>query len=252
MRFELRPMGVGEILDRALRVYLLNLGGLLPIALVVLVPLALIGLALGEAGQTEGSPSRASKLAVVLGTSATNLFGWTLLQGSLIQAVSDVYLGNRAGVQTAFGRAFRRVLPMLGAALLMTIAIFVGFLLLIVPGILWLAALSCVNAAVMLESRSVLGSFRRSRELTRGFRKKALLLIVLASLIGWIWGALVGAVSGWLDLGPASLTVLTHAANVFYAPFYAVVTILLYYDLRIRKEAFDLEVLAREMGGPVA
>ncbi|MCI0588971.1 MAG: hypothetical protein L0323_19280 [Planctomycetes bacterium] len=255
MRFELRPMGVGEILDRALRVYLLNLARLLPIALVVLVPLALLALALEDAGRVPatGDPSRqVGALGAVLATAAANVLGWGLLQGGLIQVVSDIYLGNPTGIQAAFGRGFRRILPMLGATLLSTIAIAVGFVLLIVPGIIWTAALFCVNAAVVLEGKSVLGSFQRSKDLTAGFRKKVLWIIGLSSIIGWVWGALVGAAAGWLDLTTSTLTVLTHAANAFFTPFHAVVTILLYYDLRIRKEAFDLEVLAREMGRPTA
>jgi hypothetical protein len=246
-------MGVGEILDRGLRIYLANLGRLLPIALVLLVPLALLGIATAEAkAPSPENPENflSRTMAGYLVTTILGILGGAVLQGALIQAVSDLVLGRPTGVRTAFGKAFDRLLPMIGAAILVTIAVMVGLLLFIVPGVVAMAGLSFVNAAVMLERKSVIESCRRSWALARGFRNKVLLLVGLAGVLSLLWGMIVSGFVRWAHAGPAVLTALAQAGNVFFAPFASIVTILLYYDLRVRKEAFDLEVLAREMGRP--
>jgi hypothetical protein len=47
-------------------------------------------------------------------------------------------------------------------------------------------------------------------------------------------------------------TAIQQVLNLLVAPFSSIAWILLYYDLRIRKEGFDLEVLAKSMSAPGA
>jgi hypothetical protein len=47
---------------------------------------------------------------------------------------------------------------------------------------------------------------------------------------------------------PTITVIIAAVAIVLVYPFLAVVSTLLYYDLRVRKEGFDLEVMSRELG----
>jgi len=74
-------------------------------------------------------------------------------------------------------------------------------------------------------------------------------------LISWAVGIaaqLLGAPASPALIGAVPSIVirqlLSLAATVVTAPISAIATVLLYYDLRIRKEAFDLEMLAKSMG----
>ena len=56
---------------------------------------------------------------------------------------------------------------------------------------------------------------------------------------------------GTLHAGPSSWPVRaigTSIATVLTQPFSQLVAVLLYFDLRVRKEGFDLEILAKQLG----
>ncbi|MEW5938565.1 MAG: hypothetical protein AB1750_02785 [Chloroflexota bacterium] len=54
---------------------------------------------------------------------------------------------------------------------------------------------------------------------------------------------------GTLETMQAVNVAITHAALLISLPFSMAVIVLIYYDLRIRKEGYDLQVLAEEIGG---
>jgi hypothetical protein len=89
---------------------------------------------------------------------------------------------------------WRHILPLFGILFLTVIAVAVGIVLLVVPGILVALAFSVAAPVRVGEGRGVFGSFQRSRDLTRGFRWRILLVFILIALIG---GA-VGLVGGML------------------------------------------------------
>ena len=71
-----------------------------------------------------------------------------------------------------------------------------------------------------------------------------LMLMVPTITVGAIWG-MVGAASG--DVGLVGMEVVTSLLSILIYPFFYVVLTVLYYDLRVRKEGFDLELLASQM-----
>ena len=92
----------------------------------------------------------------------------------------------------------------------------------------------------------------RSWELSKGYRGKVLLttlcafllLLVPSFAVEAIWG-LLGGVAG--DSGGVAQLVASSLLSMLIYPFFYVVLTVLYYDLRVRKEGFDLEVLASSL-----
>ena len=72
-----------------------------------------------------------------------------------------------------------------------------------------------------------------------------LLQLVLAGGVGLITGLLFGSDSG--SGGEVLSSAFNNLLSIFLAPLGIVAAILLYYDMRIRKEGFDLEMLSREL-----
>lgn len=274
---ELRPMGIGDILDTAFRLYRERFLTFLLIALIVYVPYAIL-LALFQPfqmaqtpvnqqhvpfqqtqtqqvlqGQVQQPPIMAANpVGAVLGMIGVFVFAVVLLplcSAALIHNISASYLGENLTAGQSYARAAPRLLGLVGTQLLATIAIFIGFALCIVPGIilsLWFLVLSPV---VILESKSGPTAMRRSRELMRGNINKGFTLAFVLGVLGFIVAWSLGKLTGFVPLPhPAIGEFFSIVLQSLILPIQTAPLILLYYDLRIRKEAFDLEKLAEALG----
>ena len=122
--------------------------------------------------------------------------------------------------------------------------------------VIWvLCAYATTTAIVVLEDLpSSFDAFSRSWELTRGARLKVFGTVVVAWLISQFLPQLVvGGISGVLGVaGNDSLqpffVVIASLMGIVLAPILPCALTLLYYDLRVRREAFDLQVLSEQLG----
>jgi hypothetical protein len=95
---------------------------------------------------------------------------------------------------------------------------------------------------------------RRSWELVRGHRGKVFLILLALMVIQWLIGVGVGIITliGF-GIGATNVAiinqVLSGLISILLTPMSAIAVTLLYYDFRIRKEGFDLEMLSRAVGG---
>lgn len=246
----LRPLTVGEILDTSFSLYRRHFGALATVALVCTgIPLVL-RLFLEASG--------GFFLNVTLGI----LYGLTLVVLNLVATAATVFIVSESylGQPLSAREALRRSTPYLGrilvCSLLMGLAVMLGFILLFVPGVILAVGLALAIPAVVLEPRtSASGALSRSWELTRGARWRIfglgitllVLLYVPVVAIGGLF-ALVesqsGGVLGGASVGMVAALAVGGIVQMFIYPlFYCVLTVT-YYDLRVRKEGFDLELLA--------
>ncbi|HXV57607.1 MAG TPA: YciC family protein [Gaiellaceae bacterium] len=174
-------------------------------------------------------------LGFILGV-IISLAGAFWLQGALIQAVSDVRDGRR---DLSVRETFEAVLPRLNrivlAGLLLGLAVGVGFLLLVVPGLILMTIWLLVIPAIVLEDRGIGDAFGRSRELVRGHGWQVFGVIVLTVLLflglGIVLAVLLSPLEDWLaDLIGDLVT------NVLIGPYVAAVWTLVYYRLRGEEE----------------
>lgn len=264
----LGPRTVAELLDLAFKLYRRHFPALFGIVAVVQVPYAIAVVLLGRGGAAARSapPGLPSGLGQVWDAvfASPDLSGvgpylliwylaYLLSQVALIVATSDGYLNDAASVWRAYGAVLRRLWPLSVTALLALLATVAGLVLLVVPG-LYLAILFAFNdQAVLLEDASGRGGLRRSRALVAGAWWRVLGITSLASfLVGVLQAALSAGVGGLAALIPgagAVAPVTQGVATVLGSvaiPLQAVIGTLLYYDLRIRQEGFDLERMAAQ------
>ncbi len=273
---QFEPMSVGGILDKTFRLYKKHFIRFLTIVAVVQVPLALISLAVivpMTSGSTSGvaqtgaartgtsdlgTSGGAAMLAVAGGLLGALFFviGVTLCNAALIKSVSESYLGNDVTVGAAYRFILPKVLTIIIANILVSIFVGFGILLLIIPGVIFMAWYALTTQVIVIEDVGVMEGVRRSKELATGNRGKVLGVLFLVGLLSGLIGA-VGKFAAEMVVrvlfqpgGPAGLifsTLVEMATDVLAAPIPAAAMILLYYDLRIRKEGFDLQMLARQM-----
>lgn len=233
----LRARSVGEILDLAFQLYrgrwsqMATATGLLVLPLVALEAVA---------------PLSALPVLDRLG----NLF-FLAASAAVVLIASEAYMGREIAAADAVRTVGRRFLSVWGAAIIQVILIGLGLLLLIIPGIIAAIVTFAMQQAVMVEGRTAGEAFERSRTLAGGQYLHIMLTSVLASIIMIFAGAGFGAVIGFATTEPRMTMLLTNLLLIVLNPLAAVVGTVLYYDLRIRKEAFDVAMAAERLGEPV-
>jgi hypothetical protein len=282
---ELRPRLASEIVDGAFQLYRRHFSDLVTLSALVFAPyvllqLLLVGGADAPAGLAEsmilvglawvfGSIADA---AIVLSVSNSYLrddpdAGGALRQtlariGTVLLAVMAKWAIIGAGMAAAIiaGAIFSALV--VGASVatgapapttLLGVVIALILILLSLPLALYFyARYFAVPATVMLEGVGVRAGLRRSKELSRGFKRKVLSALGLSALVLVIMQAALSALFALVP-GPSVIGfLLGQAVTVVAYPVLGIITTLLYYDARIRKEGFDIEVMAAELGIPVA
>ena len=199
-----------------------------------------------------GPPNLAALIPLMVGSLIFFLVLWPLCQGALVQNISAAYLGGELGAWESYSRALPRIFRMLITQFLAGIVIMLGCFLLIVPAIIFGLWFTLIVPVVMLEKHGITGTLGRSRELMRGNLGKAFRLGMVVAIMGMVvnygW-AFTSAAIPWPH--PFLQHFLGTIVPAVILPIQIAPTILLYYDIRIRKEGFDLERLAAALGvGP--
>lgn len=93
-----------------------------------------------------------------------------ILQAALVRAAIEDLNGKRPAISDCIGTALSLLLPVIGIAVLVTLGAGLGFMLLIVPGIILWLRWSVAVPVLVQERLGVFGSMKRSRDLTKGSR----------------------------------------------------------------------------------
>ncbi|HTI34097.1 MAG TPA: hypothetical protein VL422_10510 [Miltoncostaea sp.] len=220
-------MEPGDIMGRTWALYRAHPGYLIGIAAVVFVPLGVIGGALANLGWP--------------GVLVANLLGLAaifLVQGALVKAVEDVRDGRvDLGIAGSFGHAGGRLVALAGAGILAIIGICIGLALVIIPGLVLLTWWLVVSPVIMIEHRSVLESFGRSRQLVHGSGWPVFGVAVLTLLIIMLVGFVAALVLSPIDSDSWKTLIGQAVTNSLAAPFAAVAWTLTYFRLRELEEA---------------
>jgi hypothetical protein len=153
-----------------------------------------------------------------------------LYAGYVVKLVQDVRDGRR---DFSIGELFSAAAPYIGTlflnGLLAGIAITIGFILIIVPGLILITIWSVIAPSIVVEDRGVIEAFGRSRELVRGNGWNVFGVIVLAFLIVVAVSIVAGLIGS--ALGDVGRVILQAIANVVTAPIAALVASILFFDL---------------------
>jgi hypothetical protein len=262
----LRPLEIGDVLNETFQVYRRGFVPFITVMAIVVVPTALLSLIVVLiTGVDQWSVfDRLSVGASLAAVAAIFLFAIVaglaqlVASGAAVRVAADMILGQPISV----GDAYREALSRLGSLLLVSICVGIPLSLLVVTcigipvaifvGLGW----SLVFPAILLEGRGAIDAMRRSWELVGGHRWRLLVCLVLVGLIVWL---LVSIPTGLFAFAAGILVALSGggtaalvgmqvgnmlfqaAGQTLFGAIGLITTTLLYYDLRIRKEAFDVQ-----------
>ncbi|HEY2382388.1 MAG TPA: hypothetical protein VGK48_14515 [Terriglobia bacterium] len=271
------PMTVGMILDRAFRLYTENFSLMFGITAVFNLPLIVIQAIPTLLINRRGSPvPLVAVLVSGLISLLTLMVVYPLVTGAITKAVSDKYLGNPVTTAGALAEAWGSVGTLVVTQVVAGLIIIGGFMLLIVPGILWALSYSLIAPVVMVEAAdrktrrvySLTGEpktapvtmdsaeiRRRSWNLVKGNRGKVFIVVALFFVMtlllqsggNWVTSLVFDAAS---SLNALVQSVVASFVSILISPLQTIAITLLYYDFRIRKEGFDLEMLSQAIGSP--
>lgn len=254
----IRPRTFGEIFSAAFEIYKDNASKLILIVALVVVPLSLIGAVLGEVfagadeetevifGQTQTISDR-TFAAVVIGALIAAVIAVIIsavLQAATMRGAALATIGDPVDIEASYRYGLKRFGSVILVALMVGLVIAVGFILLIVPGIIFLTLLSVSIPALVIENRRGTDAMKRSWDLASGNFWHVLGVIIVAALITGFVGSIIGALGGdnWF-----ARWIFTTIAQIVTAPFSALVSVVLYLDLRARKEALTADSLRAEL-----
>jgi hypothetical protein len=221
-------MTVGGVLSEAWSLYTKFFTRFFAVALIVFLVVNLINAVFGSIIGTGAGLA----LLVALITTVVSIVGTFWLQGALVYAVDDVRDGR---IDSSIGELFERVRPNLGtlivAGILAGLGIAVGFVLLIVPGLILLTWWCLIVPVIVLEAKPVSEAFGRSRELVRGHGWTVFGVIIVSVIAIAIASGVIQSIFFFLGsflrywIGGA-------IASAIVDPFLAVALTLMYFKLR--------------------
>lgn len=290
---KMRPMGVGEILDRSFQALRSHFGTLVGTALVGFSPLLMFYMV---AGVPYGAVPEDALLAglglALLVIGVLMLVGMAAVWAGLTHQVDQAAKGRPVTIVDGLKAGLRSLFRLLGAgimaylallALILPVGLIAGFvaalgglagsgpvvvtltvLAIAVPGVIamvvWSALAFLILPALVIERRGPIKALRRANELARGGRLRvcatallAWLVVILPTLgIPFMLGA--GAVM-WDPQAAGTMSGiqlyayqgLTFGVSALTTPFLAAAMVYTYYDRRVRREGYDVELASESM-----
>ena len=281
---ELRPRNVWDIIDDSFDLYRERFVPLCAVSAVVGAPAALASLAFQA-----GPLARFFKAAASTGSSNAEigslfaefflgialalplLMAAQILQHGAVAVVVDDYLHGRHDIslKRTYKRLFEQAGTVLATALLFGILFVISFCAIFPIGTIYVLVIyALVGQVLVVERRGVWDTFRRSRLLSIAQWGRIFgLILVTFTLSALISGGIAAVVSVAFALTPTikgmdSATVvyqqqmlssaIESVAQLLIAPFSGIALSLMYYDIRVRQEGFDMVAQAEDMGVTLA
>lgn len=189
--------------------------------------------------------SSTAQAALVVVASLVSLITYHILQGALIQGAIADFSGKSASLAECVSTGLKHLLPIIAIALLMGLAVGLGMVLLLIPGIILLVMWAVAIPARVAENTGVFEAFGRSRELTQGNRWRIFLLLVVYFVLAIVISGLIGLMTGFNPGSSALGLISSLVTNTLTTVIAAVGTAALYFELRRTKEGVEAaELLA--------
>lgn len=267
----LRPLEIGDLLDETFRMYRRHFLLFAGISVLLAVPSAAVyGLvfALFAAGVQQSSGGGLDLaggfwIAFVL-AGALGLLILPFTHSAVTYAACQSALGRPVTAGGIFMGVLRRYFPLLGYLLLFnTVTAYLALILCLAPFALWAwvyVMWIAVTPAMFVENIGIGLAVGRSRSLVAGRWWRTFFVLFLTFVAYEVVGIALG---GFVQLGQLLLTVFVspfvasaitlasgQLVSALLTPIIQIVIVLIYFDLRVRREALDLFQMAYRLSAP--
>jgi hypothetical protein len=253
MRYAIRQLKIGEILDQAVNLTKDHIGVLIGITAALLIPYYAIAGLIQVATTPTLPPSPTPEQAMAAAAVALKITLPIALLGAyvvipftnaaLVYAISNAYLEKPISVGGSFKRAFQQMLPLIGTWFLVGLAIMGGMILCVVPGILAAFWFALATQVVVIEGVAGMAAMKRSKQLMAG---NVGTIFVLGLVIG-VANAAVSVAANFIPQPHVRVVVSAIIAGALTI-FASAAFVAFYFSCRCKHEQFDLALLAQSVG----
>jgi tetratricopeptide (TPR) repeat protein len=247
------PLNLKSHLRETYSIYRKNFLSLITIVVITEGPILLLG---GIIGKTEKTTPLIPLGVIAL---CCLIIAWPLMIGALIHAVSEQYFRQMTSIRRSYNFAWKRLPTLIGSTLLAILAMIISIV--IAGAIFYFLGLIGIKVSrflplvlfIVINYFVVCWSFIWEAALLEGLSSKAAVLRSFALVKGnwWrVWGILfvLGIIISPIIIILGNIPRIGEIiGSILSTPFFVIGHILLYYDLRLRKEGYSVETLAGEL-----
>jgi len=255
----LRPLSTSELLDRTFHLYRNHF--VVFVGITAIPQLFVLALQLGGAVMVIERQFIGFGLLAVVAAIASYI-AIEIAQAATVMAVSNFHLEKPVSIGSAYSLAKGSMGRVIGITFVVGLAIGVATLFLVIPGIYVALMWALVIPVTVLEGGGLNASTARSKVLTKGSRGRIfviyLLVFVLAIVISVIIEMPLGMVGlvlmrgnpqGGIAARQAMQAVGNFISTSLVGSLATIALTLIYYDQRVRKEGFDLQLMMSNLQG---
>jgi hypothetical protein len=265
----LRPLGVGEVLDAGIKLYLRHWKPLMICVVGIVLPIEILSalvvssidpeslrFSLDTSSSSSDGPS-GNEVGAIIVLEGLTFLGILFATAACFKAVADGWLGVEPEAGRSLGFALRRLPRLVWLVIVAFCCLVPAFIALFVPFVWLSVAWSLAVPALLFERIGAFKALARSFRLVRGrwwpilgaLLVAYLMTLIIGIFVSFLPSAIATAVAEDNDLvnGIASVVGGT-VSQMIATPYLAAVITLLYFDMRVRKEGFDLQLLAEGLG----
>jgi hypothetical protein len=251
MKLRLGEMSLGDILSDSFSLLFKNLPKYMVIYFIINIPILIITFI--QPIFTRGGYPNAYLIFQILHFGLYYLFLYPLSTAAILKVVSGSYLEEPVSIGSALKFAFSKFGKLLGVITLAGLVILGGYILLIVPGIIFSIWYIFTSQIVVVENIGGKKALGRSKTLTYGFRSRIFSLWVFIAIASYIVGVVAALLPVFLPtytegINYLNLTITTLVnfciTTVLIGSFQSIAMTLYYFEIKARKEGFDLIYLS--------
>jgi hypothetical protein len=217
-----RRIGVGDVISETFSIFGQHLVALFGSALAVFIVVGLV----------TGILQRAGGVLLLLLAAAVSLAGRALYTGFVVALVQDVRDGRRdQTVGDLFSAAAPFILPLIGFGILFGIGAAIGFLLIIIPGLILVTFWSLGAPAIVVEGVGPIEAFGRSWRLVRGNAWQVFGVLLITFVIVVVIQIVLAAIANSIGNGEVSTWIASIISGMLTAPIFSIAVTVMYFEL---------------------
>jgi len=249
----LRPRSAAELIDAAFRLYRQHFAGFITLSAIVYLPMFVLSVFIGRlAPQIEAGDL--SVTGSLLAAFVALLLWYSIMEAALCIAASDRYHGREIEPGRILRDTFSHAGSIIAAKMWIGFVMFFAFLFffLIFPPFYFFARYFAIPQAILFERLGAWGGLNRTRDLSKGEKWKVLKTLGLIWLMFLVTSGGIGLLlQPEVGTSPSILSqVISSLVSMIAFPLVPITGTLLYYDVRIRREGYDIEVLSAGLEAP--
>jgi hypothetical protein len=257
-----QPESIGRVLDNGFKLFIASLKSVLLLVVVTAIISVIMQYAIFQAmlpsqqftTEEDMTQHMMAALPQIVGITVIMWVVSLILYNAILYRVGDIAGGGDAELYDALIAGIKKLFPVFFAAILYSLAASIGFVLLVIPGLIIMVTLLFFQVLIVVDDEGMISSLKRSHNLVWGnyWRTTAVILIpvfivyaliMVVAIAAGFFGAMSEPqmVDGQIQMSFGLMDIVMAVVSVLAVPFLNAVFVVHINDLKLRKSGSDLE-----------